>query len=96
VSYNTPLFQFSFYDFYSPNVDFEDSDFFDLDSDKSVHFFDVVAKYKGCEKFPISIMSVLFYGEYDRDAYNDQRYSTYLELDYSNFIDVKKYLGLWE
>ena len=43
-----------------------------------------------CEKFPISIMSVLFYGEYDHDAYNDQRYSTYLELDYSNFIDCKK------
>ncbi|MDE5417802.1 hypothetical protein L3049_07255 [Labilibaculum sp. DW002] len=92
VSYNTPLFQFSLYDFYCPNVDFENSDFFDFDSDKSVHFFDAVAKYKGCEKFPISIMtSVLFYGEFDRDANNDQRYSTYVELGYSNFIGGKKF-----
>jgi hypothetical protein len=91
VSYNTALFQFSLYDFYCPNVDFQDSDFFDFDSDKSVHFFDAVVKYKGCEKFPISVMtSVLFYGEYDRDANNDQRYSTYVELGYSNFIGGKK------
>ncbi|MGZ2371229.1 hypothetical protein ACXR6G_15730 [Ancylomarina sp. YFZ004] len=91
VSYNTPLFEFSLYDFYCPNVDFEDSKFFDFDSDKSVHFFDAVAKYKGCEKFPISIMtSVLFYGEFDRDADKNQRYSTYVELGYSNFIGGKK------
>jgi len=91
VSYDTPLFQFSVYDFYCPNTDFEDSKFFDFDSDKSVHFFDAVAKFKGTEKFPISITtSVFFYGEYDRDENNDQRYSTYVELGYSNFIGGKK------
>ena len=91
LQYNTPLFQFSVYDFYCPNTDFENSDFFDFDSNKSVHFFDAVAKYKGCEKFPISVMaSVFFYGEYDRDADNDQRYSTYLEFGYSKFIGGKK------
>jgi len=91
LQYNTPLFQFSLYDFYCPNVDFKDSKFFDFDSDKSVHFFDAVAKYKGCDKFPVSVMaSVFFYGEYDRDANNDQRYSTYFEFGYSNFIGGKK------
>ncbi len=91
VSYNTPLFEFSLYDFYCPNKDFKDSNFFDFDSHKSVHFFDAVAKYKGCEKFPISIMtSVLFYGEFDRNSDNEQRYSTYVELGYSKFIGGKK------
>ncbi len=91
VSYNTPLFQFSLYDFYCPNANFKDSDFFDFNSDKSVHFFDAVAKYKGSDKFPISITtSVLFYGEYDRTEANNQRFSTYLELGYSNYIGGKK------
>jgi len=91
LQYNTPLFQFSVYDLYNPKVDFEDSDFFDFTSDKSVHFFDAIAKYKGCEKFPISIMaSTIFYGEIDRDVNNDQRYSTYVELGYSKFIGGKK------
>ena len=91
VKYDTPLFQFSVYDFYCPNTDFVNSDYFDFDSDKSVHYFDAVAKYKGCEKFPVSLMaSVFFYGEYDRDVDNNQRYSTYLEMGYSKFIAGKK------
>jgi len=91
VQYNTPLFQFSVYDLYNPHKDFENSDFFDFDSDNSVHFFDGVIKYKGCEKFPVSVMaSMMFYGEIDRDANNDQRYSTYLEFGYSKFIGGKK------
>ncbi|PKQ61621.1 hypothetical protein [Labilibaculum manganireducens] len=98
LQYNTPLFQFSLYDFYCPAPDFSNSKFFDFDSNESVHLFDVSAKYKGCAKFPISIMtSVLFYGEMDRDENNDQRYSTYFEFGYSNFIGGKKFswaLGL--
>jgi len=92
LQYNTPLFQFSFYDFYCPAPDFENSKFFDFNSSESVHLFDLVAKYKGCEKFPISIMgSVLFYGEMDKDENNEQRYSSYFELGYSNFIGGKKF-----
>ena len=53
LQYNTSLFQFSVYDLYNPKIDFEDSDFFDFSSGKSVHFFDALAKYKGCEKFPV-------------------------------------------
>ena len=98
VQYNTPLFQFSLYDFYCPAPDFKNSKFFDFDSKESVHLFDAVAKYKGCEKFPVSIMgSVLFYGQMDRDENDEQRYSTYFELGYSNFIGGKKFswaLGL--
>lgn len=91
VQYNTPLFQFSVTSLYNPRQDFENSDFFDFESEESVHFLDAIAKYKGCEKFPISIMtSVMFYGEYDRDANNNQRYSTYIELGYSKFIGGKK------
>lgn len=92
LQYNTPLFQFSLYDFYCPAPDFENSKFFDFDSNESVHLFDLVAKYKGCAKFPVSIMgSVLFYGEMDRDENNDQRYSSYLELGYSNLISGRKF-----
>ena len=92
VQYNTPLFQFSLYDFYCPRENFEDSDFFDFDSENSVHLFDFVAKYKGSQKFPISIMgSLLFYGEMDKDENGDQNYSTYFELGYSNFVGGKKF-----
>ena len=92
LSYNTPLFQFSLYDFYCPASDFSDSDFFDLDSEKSVHMFDAVAKYKGCAKFPVSLMgSVIFFGESDKDPEGDQRYSTYFELGYANKIGGKKF-----
>jgi hypothetical protein len=91
VQYNTPLFQFSVTSLYNPRQDFENSDFFDFESEESVHFLDAIVKYKGCDKFPISIMtSVMFYGEYDRDVNNNQRYSTYIELGYSKFIGGKK------
>ncbi|NOU59450.1 hypothetical protein [Marinifilum caeruleilacunae] len=92
VSYNTPLFQFSVYDFYCPRPNFENSKFFDFDSENSVHLFDALVKYKGCAKFPVSVMgSVLFYGEFDKDENGDQNYSTYFELGYSNFIGGKKF-----
>ncbi|MBN2596527.1 MAG: hypothetical protein JXR82_07040 [Marinifilaceae bacterium] len=92
LQYNTPLFQFSLFDFYCPAPDFSNSKFFDFDSNESVHLFDVSAKYKGCAKFPISIMtSILFYGEMDRDENNDQKYSSYIELGYSNMIGGKKF-----
>lgn len=92
LQYNTPLFQFSLYDFYCPAPDFTNSKFFDFNSSESVHLFDFVAKYKGCEKFPVSVMgSVLFYGQMDQDKEEDQRYSTYFELGYSDFIGGKKF-----
>ena len=91
VQYNTPLFQYSVTSLYNPRQDFENSDFFDFESEESVHFLDGIVKFKGCEKFPISIMtSVMFYGEVDRDMNNKQRYSTYIEFGYSNFIGGKK------
>jgi len=98
VQFNTPLFQYSVTSLYNPRQDFENSDFFDFESEKSVHFLDGIVKFKGCEKFPISIMtSVMIYGDVDRDVNNEQRYSTYIELGYSNYIGGKKFawaLGL--
>ncbi|MFA8437113.1 MAG: hypothetical protein ACEPOZ_21610 [Marinifilaceae bacterium] len=91
IQYNTPLFKFSVYDFYCPNENYVDSKFMDFDSDKSVHLFDANIKYKGCEKFPVSILaSVIPYGECDKDKDGDQRYSTYFELGYSTTIANKK------
>lgn len=92
VQYNTPLFQFCLYDFYCPRQNFENSKFFDFDSENSVHLFDATVKYKGCVKFPISIMgSVLFAGEMDKDESGDQNYSTYFELGYAKYIAGKKF-----
>lgn len=92
VSYNTPLFQFSLYDFYCPRPNFENSKFFDFNSENSVHMFDAVAKYKGCAKFPVSVMgSVIFAGESDKDDKGDQRYSTYFELGYKNKVGGKTF-----
>lgn len=91
LQYNTPLFQFSVTSLYNPRQDFEDSDFFDFESERSVHFLDGIVKLKASESFPISVMtSVMFYGNVDRDTSNKQRYSTYIELGYSNFIGGKK------
>jgi len=91
VQYNTPLFQYSLTSLYNPRQDFENSDFFDFESEESVHFLDAIAKYKGCENFPVSIMtSVMIYGEVDRNIGNNQRYSTYIEFAYSNSIGGKK------
>jgi len=91
VQYNTSLFQYSVTSLYNPRQDFENSDFFDFESEESVHFLDGIIKFKGCEIFPISIMtSVMFYGEVDRDVNNKQRYSTYIEFEYSNYIGGKK------
>ena len=91
VQYNTPLFQYSVTSLYNPRQDFENSDFFDFESEESVHFLDAIIKFKGCDKFPISIMtSVMIYGDVDRDINNKQRYSTYIEFEYSNYIGGKK------
>ena len=91
VQYNTPLFQFSVTSLYNPKQDFENSDFFDFESEESIHFLDAITMFKGYENFPISIMtSVMFYGEYDRYVSNNQRYSTYIEFVYSNYIGGKK------
>lgn len=92
VQYSTSLFQLGIYDYYCPSSDYSDSDFFDFDSDKSVHAFDFIAKFNGCEKFPISVLgSVMVYGEMDRKDNNDQRYSTYVEFGYSSKIGGRKF-----
>ena len=91
MQYNTPLFQYSVTSLYNPRQDFENSDFFDFESEESVHFLDGILKFKGCEKLPVSIMtSVMIYGDVDRNINNKQRYSTYIEFGYSNFIGGKK------
>lgn len=91
IQYNTPLFQFAAYDFYCPNSDYTDSQFMDFSGDKSVHLFDLTAKWKGSQQLPISMMaSVLPYGSFDKDANGNQNYSTYLEFGYSRLISQKK------
>jgi len=90
VKYKTTNFVFAIYDYYCPSTDFNDSKFFDFDSRKTKHTFDAQVKLKASKSFPISIMTSILLAGDDRNISNNNRYSAYIELEYSRFVAGKK------
>ncbi|TKG91925.1 hypothetical protein EYV94_20135 [Puteibacter caeruleilacunae] len=60
----------------------DDYDYFDLNRKTTNHLIDISAKYKISNDFPLSVYwSTLVWGR-DLNEKNEQRYSSYVELDY--------------
>ncbi len=83
--YILDYFTLGLYDFYFP----QDQggrllkDFRDYKSSPN-HAIDAFVKYSGVEAFPLGALAGAYvYGGADRDANGNQKYSTYLELNYS-------------
>ncbi len=83
-AYFLNYFTFGLYDFYYPD-DFggrKVKDFTDLQSPN--HVIDAFLKYSGTEKLPLGgLVAAYVYGGSDQDENGDQRYSTYLEMNYT-------------
>ncbi len=91
-------FTLGVYDFYNP-VDAGGRSYKDFSDIKNSpnHVIDVFLKYKGTESLPLGgLIATYVYGN-DKDDKGDQRYSTYLELNYTLTLtkksDIFFYLG---
>ncbi len=98
-AYFAKYFTIGIYDFYRPygTDGYNKRSFSDFSSSSNNHVIDCFLSYSGTESFPLgALVGTYVYGN-DKDAEGKQRYSTYLEVNYTLQLTEKSnmffYLG---
>ncbi len=94
LAYQYKNFKISLFDYYLPKNGLENKFFYFQSKPDMRHDIELAVEYKISDKFPLTIMAGnVFLGDYNANSVPncEERYSTYLELNYPFVTDFCKY-----